>query len=269
VKACAYVSFEDNLRLVACARCRRPILLAISGAVYDVTAKGAHLYGPSGSYAPFAGRACGRGVALSSLDPEDLSDDIDDFDEAQRATLAGWVSFYEEKYGPRVGELVYDPPEVRRARRAALAAQKANDDAVRERANRAKLLAAMRDDCGGRTLSDAELSELNGADGRGLALSIGGHVLDVSASAYLYGPGAPRAMYAGRPITRAAALRLADEPTIARGDDISDFTPEQQRELRERVEFYLLKFPKIARLESWLATHGTTYGGSTTPPGDS
>ena len=92
------------------------------------------------------------------------------------------------------------------------------------------------------------------------ALAIGGHVLDVSKSLYLYGPKAPRAMYAGRAITRAAALRKADDATVARGDDIADFSEQQLRDLRERVEFYLSKFPKIALLESWLDTHGSAYG---------
>ena len=42
----------------------RPIYLAVAGDVFDVTAKGAHLYGPGGSYSAFAGRACGRGIVL-------------------------------------------------------------------------------------------------------------------------------------------------------------------------------------------------------------
>ena len=76
----------------------RPILLAVDGIVYDVTSKGSHLYGPGGSYAPFAGSACGRGVVLTSLAPEDVTDDFDDFDDAQKASLAGWVTFFDEKF---------------------------------------------------------------------------------------------------------------------------------------------------------------------------
>ena len=238
----------------------RPIYLAVAGAVFDVTAKGAHLYGPGGSYSAFAGRACGRGIVLSSLEAEDVSDEFDDFDEGQRATLDGWVRFYDEKYGPAVGTLLYDPPAQRKARLLELKARRASEDAERDLAKKARLLATLRDDCGGRVMSDAELGELDGVDGRGLALAIGGHVLDVSKSVYLYGPKAPRAMYAGRKITRAAALRKADAETVAREDDIDDFTQAQLLELRERVEFYLLKFPKIALLESWIHTHGVPFG---------
>ena len=238
----------------------RPIYLAVAGDVFDVTAKGAHLYGPGGSYSAFAGRACGRGIVLSSLEPEDVSDEFDDFDEGQRATLDGWVRFYDEKYGPRVGTVRYDAPAARAARRLELAARRASEDAERDAAKKVRLVATLRDDCGGRVMSDAELRGLDGFDGRGLALAIGGHVLDVSKSLYLYGPKAPRAMYAGRAITRAAALRKADDATVARGDDIADFSEQQLRDLRERVEFYLSKFPKIALLESWLDTHGSAYG---------
>ena len=51
-----------------------------------------------------------------------------------------------------------------------------------------------------------------------------------------------------------------DAETVAREDDIDDFTQAQLLELRERVEFYLLKFPKIALLESWIHTHGVPFG---------
>ena len=39
-----------------------------------------------------------------------------------------------------------------------------------------------------------------------ILLAIGGHVLDVTASAFLYGPGKPRWCYAGRAVGRASAL---------------------------------------------------------------
>ena len=42
-------------------------------------------------------------------------DEFDDFDEGQRATLDGWVRFYDEKYGPRVGTVRYDAPAARAA----------------------------------------------------------------------------------------------------------------------------------------------------------
>ena len=39
-------------------------------------------------------------------------------------------------------------------------------------------------------------------------LGLGGHVIDVSKSAYLYGPGKPRSCYAGRDATRISALQV-------------------------------------------------------------
>jgi len=39
-------------------------------------------------------------------------------------------------------------------------------------------------------------------------LGLGGHVIDVSQSAYLYGPGKPRSCYAGKDVTRISALQV-------------------------------------------------------------
>jgi hypothetical protein len=55
--------------------------------VYDVTLGP---YQPGDQYAAFAGRACTRGVALPSLKPEDIHDDIRDFTDAQHASVAYW-----------------------------------------------------------------------------------------------------------------------------------------------------------------------------------
>ena len=57
------------------------------------------------------------------------------------------------------------------ARRLELAARRAGEDAERDAAKKVRLVATLRDDCGGRVMSDAELRGLDGFDGRGLALA--------------------------------------------------------------------------------------------------
>ena len=84
-----------------------PLLLAIGGDVFDVTAKGSRFYAPGSGYAVFAGRDCSRALTLGSLDKADVArgDDVADFDAAQRSALFKQHAFYAEKYGPRVGKL--------------------------------------------------------------------------------------------------------------------------------------------------------------------
>ena len=60
--------------------------LAYGGDVYDVTS-GAHFYGPGMAYAKFAGRACTRGVALPSLDDDDIHDGAAGLDPRERLLL--------------------------------------------------------------------------------------------------------------------------------------------------------------------------------------
>jgi hypothetical protein len=36
--------------------------------------------------------------------------------------------------------------------------------------------------------------------------------------------------------------------------------------MRQRVEFFLGKFPKVALLTSWLEEHGAAYGSASGPP---
>lgn len=47
----------------------KPILVAIKGTVFDVTAK-REMYGPGGSYSVFAGKDGSKGLGMSSLKPE-------------------------------------------------------------------------------------------------------------------------------------------------------------------------------------------------------
>uniref|UniRef100_K3XCD2 Cytochrome b5 heme-binding domain-containing protein n=1 Tax=Globisporangium ultimum (strain ATCC 200006 / CBS 805.95 / DAOM BR144) TaxID=431595 RepID=K3XCD2_GLOUD len=81
-----------------------PILLAIGGKVVDVT-QGEKFYGPGKMYHQFAGRACTRALTLSSLDKNDISDDVSDFDDKQKQEMEETTLFYYDKY-PVVGVLV-------------------------------------------------------------------------------------------------------------------------------------------------------------------
>ena len=76
-----------------------PLLLAVGRMVYNVGERGGlAFYGAGGAYHPFAGRACSRGVALPSLAPADISDDIGDFGAAQVKRLVHWTKFFRAKY---------------------------------------------------------------------------------------------------------------------------------------------------------------------------
>ena len=172
---------------------------------------------------------------------------------ASARPLDGWVRFYDEKYGPRVGTVRYDAPAARAARRLELAARRAGEDAERDAAKKVRLVATLRDDCGGRVMSDAELRGLDGFDGRGLALAIGGHVLDVSKSLYLYGPSASRDVRRPRHHASGGAAQGRRRDGRARGrhrrlSNSSCGSPRAGRVLP-------LKVSKIALLEL-IATHG-------------
>ena len=92
---------------------RPEIFLAYGGDVYDVTS-GAHFYGPGMAYAKFAGRACTRGVALPSLDDDEIHDGAAG---SRPAAVEKWRDHYRTKY-PAVGTLIADTAEQRAARLA-------------------------------------------------------------------------------------------------------------------------------------------------------
>jgi membrane-associated progesterone receptor component len=75
----------------------KPVWVAIKGVVYDVTSKRA-LYGPEGGYHLFAGKDASRALAMSSTKPEDASPVWYDLPEKEKETLAGWVSFFSQRY---------------------------------------------------------------------------------------------------------------------------------------------------------------------------
>ncbi|GMH68246.1 hypothetical protein TrST_g5435 [Triparma strigata] len=71
-----------------------PILLSVGGLIIDVSS-GSKFYGLNQPYNLFAGKACTRALALGSLDPKDLNDDLDG---VPRKSVEGQVKFYKEKY---------------------------------------------------------------------------------------------------------------------------------------------------------------------------
>ena len=218
------------------------ILVAVGGEVFDMT-PGAAFYTRGASYAAFAGRAATRTIALSSLKEEDISDDVADFTPDQLASRDHWVEFYRTKYAI-VGTLVPDTPEQRRVRaerRAVERARAAAASLVRLEAKRSE---------GGRLFSRAELAVHDGTDpDKPLLLAVGGHVLDVSTSSWLYGVGSPRHVYAGKAVTRAVTLQSVTEEDIRLADDTTGFGEKEMQTMTDRVNFYLGKFPKVGVLQ--------------------
>ncbi|KAJ1416738.1 Cytochrome b5-like heme/steroid binding domain [Sesbania bispinosa] len=82
----------------------KPLLMAIKGQIYDVSA-GRNFYGPGGPYAMFAGKECSRALALLSFKPEDINGNLEGLDESELAILEDWEYKFIEKY-PKVGQLV-------------------------------------------------------------------------------------------------------------------------------------------------------------------
>eukprot|EP00936_MAST-01D_sp_MAST-1D-sp1_P002938 g2938.t1 len=218
------------------------LLIAVGGHVYDVSRNGgSSFYGPGGSYAVFAGRACTRGVALPSLDESDIHDDVGDFDESQQMRLRHWLAFFQRKY-TQVGVL-------KRASRAERNAMAATRESRRAEARAAKeaLIAANAARGSGRAFTLAELRKYDGTDpSKPVLFAVGGHVLDVSSSKNLYGKKAPRHMFAGRAITRAITLQSTEAGDL--NDRTDDFDAEQREVMAKRVQFFLSRYEKVGVL---------------------
>lgn len=80
------------------------IYLAIKGTVFDVTSK-SKVYGPEGGYRVFVGKDASRGLAKSSLKPEDAISDTEGLTEKELQVLDDWYSFFSQRYNI-VGQLV-------------------------------------------------------------------------------------------------------------------------------------------------------------------
>lgn len=99
-----------------------------------------------------------------------------------------------------------------------------------------------------RTWTIQQLSLHDGRDeSKILLLSIGGFVFDVSEGHRFYGVGSPYHCFAGRAATRALTISSLDESDIT--DDVSDFNEAQTKEMKERIDFYLSKYPVVGYLQ--------------------
>ncbi|KAF8814815.1 cytochrome b5 [Phlegmacium glaucopus] len=85
----------------------KPILVAIKGTIFDVSAK-IDVYGPGKSYNVFAGKDGSRGLGLSSLKAEDAVADYTGLDEKDMKVLNDWHSFFSKRYNI-VGRVVDGP----------------------------------------------------------------------------------------------------------------------------------------------------------------
>lgn len=77
------------------------LYVGVKGVVFDVT-KNVKAYGPGTSYHVFTGKEASRGLAKSSLEPEDnrpdISDKIDDLSEKELGVLDDWYTFFSKRY---------------------------------------------------------------------------------------------------------------------------------------------------------------------------
>ncbi|ETW02780.1 hypothetical protein H310_05271 [Aphanomyces invadans] len=92
-----------------------------------------------------------------------------------------------------------------------------------------------------------ELKQYDGTDeSRPIYMAVGGVVLDVTSGSKFYQKGAEYNQFAGQACTRALALASLDVKDI--NDDVSDFTPAQEKELEATLSFYQGKYPKVGVL---------------------
>ncbi|KAF4549420.1 Cytochrome P450-like protein 90 [Elsinoe fawcettii] len=74
----------------------KPTYVAIKGTVFDVT--GNKAYAPGASYSVFAGKDASRGLAQSSLKPEDARPDWEDLADEHKKVLNDWFTFFSKRY---------------------------------------------------------------------------------------------------------------------------------------------------------------------------
>ncbi|PVH95222.1 cytochrome b5 [Periconia macrospinosa] len=73
-----------------------PTLVAIKGAVFDVSGK--DVYAPGKSYHVFTGKEPNRALGLSSTKPEDCVSDYSGLSEKELQTLNDWYTFFSKRY---------------------------------------------------------------------------------------------------------------------------------------------------------------------------
>eukprot|EP00622_Pseudochattonella_farcimen_P003408 FR738579.1.p1 GENE.FR738579.1~~FR738579.1.p1 ORF type:complete len:157 (+),score=5.17 FR738579.1:62-472(+) len=92
-----------------------PLWLSLGGIVFDVTEGGTEFYGPKSSYRMFAGKVCGRALAIGSLEQEDIDrgEDVSDLTDRDLQEYIERAEFYKEKY-VIVGRLIDDDQDALR-----------------------------------------------------------------------------------------------------------------------------------------------------------
>ncbi|KAJ9607588.1 hypothetical protein H2200_007666 [Cladophialophora chaetospira] len=70
--------------------------VAIKGTVFDVSKNNA--YKEKGQYHVFAGKDPSRGLAMSSLKPEDCVPEWSDLDDKYKTVLDEWYTFFSKRY---------------------------------------------------------------------------------------------------------------------------------------------------------------------------
>lgn len=106
------------------------------------------------------------------------------------------------------------------------------------------------DDSDLRLYTAAELAQHDGSDeSKPILLGMAGEVFDVTEKGkQFYGKQGAYNVFAGRDSTRCLALGSLDEEDLAKGGDVSDFTPEQRKQLEEQHKFYREKYPRVGRI---------------------
>jgi predicted heme/steroid binding protein len=230
---------EAELKMYAGNATNQAILLSVGGLVFNVTEKGKDHYGYGGAYHAFAGHACTRGVVLPSLKPEDINDDCEDFTDEQLAKKAEWIGFFRGKY-PTVGRLMPDEDAKRRRQEGKQRALELT--AVGVAAKKKQV---------GRVYTLQELATHDGTDpSLPTLLAVSGHVLDISSAPQFFGIGAERQIYAGKEISRALAL-VSPRYTPGVSDmnaDTTGLSEEQLQKMRQSVDYFLSRFPKMGEL---------------------
>jgi membrane-associated progesterone receptor component len=95
----------DELQQYKGIKSNEPVYVGVNGIVFDVTSK-REVYGANENYGIFAGVEASRGLAKSSLNPDDLKPygSLEGLNEKQLKTLSDWQKFYMKRY-PAVGKI--------------------------------------------------------------------------------------------------------------------------------------------------------------------
>jgi len=73
-----------------------PTYVAIKGTVFNVSGNSA--YAPGASYHVFTGKDASRGLAQSSLKPEDARPEWEDLSDEHKKVLNDWFTFFSKRY---------------------------------------------------------------------------------------------------------------------------------------------------------------------------